>query len=169
MGLNISYNQNFDGIDTAEVGNVTREIFKRAAAQSSTPSNVTTNFDFSKFKKQDLGLDLYKTDAETAKQIAMTNAGLNVKLSANAVSSLAYLNNVASKASVKVVDAQNAPVVKEETVSEKKVLQFPKLNSLLKTVNTGRDKNGSNPFAQNLVARTAKKKAEQEDAIDLIA
>ncbi|MBP7211757.1 hypothetical protein KBA27_02885 [bacterium] len=171
MSLNVSYNQNFgSGIDSTALKDVTREIFNRAAAKTNnTQSTQTTSFDFTKFRRQDLGLDLYNTDAATAKQVSMLNAGMGVELSAKAVSSLAYLNSVASKASTQGI-AQNAPIAKEDAVQqEHKVLQFPKLNTLVKTFNTGHDKNGSNPFYSSSVTKPKKQAEEKDDAMDLIA
>ena len=174
--LNVAYNQNLgNGIDASALKDVTKQIFQRAAAKSSTTrtQSAATTFDFSKFKRADLGLDLYNgnVDSQTAKQVALTNSGLQVKLSQKAVSSLAYLNNVASKASTQNVNAQTVPAVKEETVQEKKVLQFPKFNTLIQTLNTGHDKNGSNPFYPGAIATKGKKKSveEKQEVMDLIA
>lgn len=163
MGLNIN-----DGIDKAAIQEVTREIFQRAAAKSSAPRTQSVNFDFSKFKKADLGLDLYNSDAQTAKQVALLNSGIEVQLSAKAVSSLTYLNNVASKASVLTIDATKVQEASEEAKNDKKVLQFPKFNSLVKTTNSDSDKKGSNPFYPGNIAK-GKKVAEEEEELSLIA
>src|SRR5574344_815962 len=110
-----------------------------------------------------MGLDLYKGDAQTSKQVALLNSGIEVQLSEKAVSSLAYLNGVASKVSLETKDLSKAPIVKEETATdERKVIQFPRLNTLLQTLNTGHDKNGSNPFYPGNIAKS-KKKVEEED------
>ena len=67
MGLNVTYNQNLgNGIDNTAVAEVTREIFQRAAAKSTSTRTQTTAFDFSKFKKPEMGLDLYNADGITS-------------------------------------------------------------------------------------------------------
>lgn len=159
MSLSVSYNQRVNnGIDTAALKEVTQQIFQRANTKTADLSNL----DLTKFRRQDLGLDLYsgKVDSTTARQIAMTNSGMQVALSQNAVTSLNFLNAQASKVlfqgkEVKAVPAQEVADVTTETI---------------KTADLGQDRRGSNPFYRGeLLSLTAHKKEEKEEALNLIA
>ena len=164
MGLNVSYNQTLNsGIDRAALKEVTQAIFNRANANSSTNS-VLTNADLNKFNRVDLGMDLYNgsVNAATASQVAMTNSGMQVTLSQNAVQSLSFLNAQASMAAV-----QNAGGKVASTGMETKTVALPKFGQLTETADLGKDKNGSNPFYRGELANV--KKEEKEEKINLFA
>lgn len=159
MSLSVSYNQKVNsGIDTAALKEVTQQIFQRANAKTADLSNL----DLTKFRRQDLGMDLYsgKVDSATARQVAMTNSGMQVNLSQNALTSLNFLNAQASKVlfqgkEIKAVPAQEVADVATETI---------------KTADLGQDKRGSNPFYRGeLLSLTAHKKEETEEGLNIVA
>lgn len=122
MSLNVSYNQNIkSGIDTAALKEVTQQIFQRAAAKTSDLSNLN----LTKFNRADLGMDLYsgKVDAATARQVAMTNSGMQVNLNDQTLTSLNFLNTQASKNLLANVDGKINPAVKEESNNAKKIFR----------------------------------------------
>jgi len=163
MGLNVSYNQIANGgIDTAALKEVTQKIFQRANAQSP----VLTNSDLSKFTRVDLGMDLYNgsVNAATAKQVAMTNSGMQVNLSQNALASLSFLNAQASMVAVQSA----AGKVTSGTVDAQKTVGLPKFGQLTETADLGKDKNGSNPFYRGELMNV-KKEEKEEVALNLVA
>lgn len=139
MSLSVSYNQLNSGIDTAALKEVTQQIFQRANAQS---SSALANVDLTKFNRVSLGTDLYsgKVDVSTARQIAITNSGMQVNLSDNALNSLKYLSSEASKSIFKSVDGKiNIPETKE--ISEKtNRTSFPAFGQLIETPDLDSDK-----------------------------
>lgn len=159
MSLSVSYNQKVNnGIDTAALREVTQQIFQRANAKTSDLSNL----DLTKFRRPDLGMDLYSgnVDSTTARQVAMTNSGLQVSLSQNALTSLNFLNAQASKVlfqgkEVKAVPAQEVADVPTETI---------------KTADLGQDRRGSNPFYKGeLLTLAGHKKEEKEEGLNIFA
>lgn len=163
MGLSVGYNQNLNnGIDAAAVKEVTQEIFSRASAKVGSNTAASTNFDFTKFQKPELGLDLYSGNVSTttAKQVAMANSGMQVNLSQDAIASLNYLNLQASKASLKNLDGKVTPSVEEMAVKEAETVQLPNFSQLVQTTELGSDKKGSNPFF------SSKTKSEKEGEND---
>lgn len=167
MSLSISYNQNLtNGIDTASLKEVTQQIFNRANAQST----ALDKFDLTKFNRPSLGTDLYngKVDTATARQIAMTNSGMEVNLSEKALNSLKYLSSEASKSIFKNVDGKiNIPTTQE--VAEKtKTFSVPSFGKLVETADLGSDKNGSNPFYKGELLKAAKKE-ETEEVLNIFA
>ncbi len=110
MSLSVSYNQNYtSGIDTASLKEVTQQIFQRANSKASDISSLDlSKVDYTKFNRPSLGVDLYsgRVDAATARQVAVTNLGMDVKLSSNALDSLKYLNSQASKSMFKALDGK---------------------------------------------------------------
>ena len=159
MSLSVSYNQKLNsGIDTAALREVTQQIFQRASAKTADLSNL----DLTKFKRPDLGMDLYsgKIDSTTARQVAMSNSGLQVSLSQNALTSLNFLNAQASKVlfqgkEVKATAALETVEVSKETI---------------KTADLGQDKRGSNPFYRGeLLTLAGHKKEEKEEGLNIFA
>jgi len=166
MSLNVSYSQNINkGIDTKVLKEVTQEIFKRAESKTVDLSTL----DLSKFKRADLGMDLYsgKVDSSVARQVAMNNSGMQVAFNENTITSLRFLNSEASKSIFKVVEGKISPAVNEETTMIKKVVELPKFSQLIKTVATGKDKNGSNPFYKGEFLKIKKK--EEAEVINIFA
>lgn len=167
MSLNVSYNQINSGIDAAALKDVTKQIFQRANAQT---SSVLAKADLTKFNRVSLGTDLYsgKVDTATARQIAMTNSGLQVNLSSEAQNSLKYLSSQASKSIFKTVEGKmSIPETREITEKQAtaKVFQFGKL---IETADLGSDKNGSNPFYRGELLNI-KKEEESEEALNIFA
>lgn len=168
MSLNVSYNQNINsGIDATTLREVTQQIFQRANAKSSALANV----DLTKFNRPTVGMDLYsgKVDASTARQVAMTNSGLQVNLSENALNSLRYLNSQASKSVFQNVDGKISVNVKEETVETKKGIQIPAFGRLTETADLEQHKKGSNPFYRGELLANAKKEEEKEESLNIFA
>lgn len=169
MSLSVSYNQNINsGLDTAAIKEVTQQIFQRAAAKTSS----TANLDLTKFNRVSQGTDLYKVDAATARQIAMTNLGMNVNLSDKALNSLKYLSSEASKSVFEAVDGKINPttVNTNETVQFKTTSAHPTFGRLTETADLGADKQGSNPFYKGELLNTKNdKKDEKDETLNIFA
>lgn len=167
MSLSVSYKQNINsGIDTAALKEVTQQIFQRAASKTADLSSL----DLTKFNRGNIGLDLYssKVDLTTARQVAMTNSGMQVNLSNNTLNSLKYLSSEASKSIFKVVEGKINPALKEEATEIKKSLELPAFGRLTETADLGSDKRGSNPFYKGELLAN-KKEEKQEEVINIFA
>lgn len=167
MSLNVSYNQINSGIDVAALKDVTRQIFQKANAQT---TSALANADLTKFNRVSLGTDLYsgKVDTATARQIAMTNSGLQVNLSSEAQNSLKYLSSEASKSIFRTVEGKiTLPETKEitEKQASAKIFSFGKL---VETTEMDSDKHGSNPFYKGELLNI-KKEEETEEALNIFA
>lgn len=162
MSLSVSYNQNIkSGIDSAALREVTQQIFQRATGKTAE----LTSLDLSKFDRPTIGTDLYssKVDVDTARQIAVANSGMNVKLSEKALESLKYLNSQASKNTLSAVDGKiTLPEVKEAN-KNKNVFSLPTFGQLVETADLGADKRGSNPFYRGELLATENKKEEKSE------
>lgn len=167
MSLNVSYNQINNGIDVAALKDVTKQIFQRANTQK---SSALENFDLTKFNRVTLGTDLYsgKVDASTARQIAITNAGIQVNLSEKALNSLKYLSSEASKSIFKTVDGKIAIPETQEIADKSKVVVLPTFGRLVETADFSSDKNGSNPFYRGELLNNSKNE-ESEETINIFA
>lgn len=168
MSLSVSYNQNLNrGVDTAALKEVTQQIFQRAAAKTSDISNL----DLTKFKRVDLGMDLYsgKVDAATARQVAITNSGVQVNLSQNAIASVNFLKSQAAQSIFKAVEGKMAPTVAEEAPKASRLTQLPGFSQLVKTAELGQDKNGSNPFYKGELLAVKKEEKTEEEALNIFA
>ncbi len=164
MSLNVSYNQNINsGIDTAALREVTKTIFQRAESKSVDLSSL----DLSKFKRADLGVDLYsgKVDAATARQVAMTNS-MQLSFNENALASLKFLNGEASKSIFKAVEGKMTPAVNAEATIGQKTVELPRFSQLIKT-DLSQDKNGSNPFYKGELLKV--KKEDKEESLNIFA
>lgn len=163
MSLSVAYNQNLSkGIDSTALKSVTQEIFKRAEAKTTVD---LTKADLSKFKRADLGMDLYagKVDSKTAKQVAMTNSGMQVTLNEQAASSLKFLNSqAAAKAVTKRVEGKMAPAINEAPQEVKKTFSLPNFTKLVKTSDLSQDKRGSNPFYKGELLKVQKTEETEE-------
>lgn len=167
MSLNVSYNQKLtSGLDVASLREVTQQIFQRANTQNS----VLANADLTKFNRVTLGTDLYsgKVDASTARQIAMTNSGMQVNLSDNALNSLKYLSGEASKSIFKAVEGKVTVAETKEITEKKNVVSLPSFGRLTETADLGSDKQGSNPFYKGELL-AASKKEEKEESLNIFA
>lgn len=167
MSLSVSYNQNFNsGIDTAAIKEVTQQIFQKASGQNA----VLANADLTKFNRVTLGTDLYsgKVNASDANKIAMAKVDMNVNLSQNALSSLKYLNNLASQSVFKSVEGKIALPESKEASEIKKTASLPNFGRLTETADLGSDKRGSNPFYKGELL-AASKKEEKEESLNVFA
>jgi hypothetical protein len=168
MSLSVSYNQNLtSGIDTASLKEVTQQIFQRANAQS---SSALEKFDLTKFNRPTLGTDLYngKVDTATARQIAMTNSGMQVNLSDKALNSLKYLSSEASKSIFQSVDGKIGVAETNDISAKTKTFEAPSFGKLTETADLGSDKRGSNPFYKGELLNTSKKE-ETEESLNIFA
>lgn len=86
------------GIDTGVLKQVSQEILKRANAKNAD-FNVNSAFKTASQARQELGLNLYNgsVDANTARQIALNNSGLQIQLNQNVLDSIKYLNTQAAQ------------------------------------------------------------------------
>lgn len=161
MSLSVSYKQNINsGIDTASLKEVTQQIFQRANSNS-----ALSNLDLTKFNRVTLGTDLYsgKVDASTARQIAMTNSGIQVNLSSDAQNSLKYLSSEASKSIFKSVDGKISIAETKEISERTKTVVLPSFGQLTETADLGSDKRGSNPFYKGELLSITDKKEKEEN------
>ncbi len=159
MSLNaVNFTQNYKtGIDTSILKEVSAEILKRAQAKA---MNVQTGA----FKSSDIGLDLYqgKIDTQTARQIALNNSGLQIKLNQEVMNSIQFLNTQAAQQVQKNVEGKIAFSV-YEGADVQKAAETPKFNSIV-SFGTTKDKKGSNPFYHGeLLANGHKKETKHED------
>lgn len=172
MSLSVSYNQNYaSGIDTASLKEVAQQIFQRANSKASDISSLDlSKVDYTKFNRPSLGVDLYsgRVDAATARQVAVTNLGMEVKLSNNALDSLKYLNSQASKSMFKALDGKISIAEPQEPLKVQKTFQLPKFTQLVKTSDLGKDKNGSNPFYKGELLKI-QKNDENEEVVNIFA
>lgn len=167
MSLGVSYNQNLTRVvDTASLKEVTQQIFQRANSKSTELSNL----DLTKFNRATLGTDLYngKVDAATARQIAMTNSGVQVNLSTNALNSLKYLSSEASKSIFKNVDGKINIAETKDITERKNVAALPSFGQLTETADLDSDKKGSNPFYRGELLNVGKKE-EKEETLNVFA
>jgi len=166
MSLSVSYNQNLtSGIDVASLKEVTQQIFNKSTVKSVDLSTL----DLTKFNRVTLGMDLYagKVDSATARQIAMSNSSMQVKLNQGALNSVQYLNNEACKSILKNVDGKITVAETKETIKSEGRFQLPSFSSLTKAFDLGKDKNGSNPFYKGELLNV--KKEEEKEEINILA
>lgn len=167
MSLSVSYKQNIgNGIDTASLKEVTQQIFQRANGQNS----ALANFDLTKFNRVNLGTDLYstRTDVATARQIAITNSGMDISLSEKAVNSLRYLSSEASKSIFKTIEGKVAIATTEEIAQKQSIPEKPVFGKLTETADLDSDKKGSNPFYKGELLGI-KKEEEIEEKVNIFA
>lgn len=166
MSLSVSYNQKLNsGIDTAALKEVTQQIFQRANSKAVDLSSL----DLTKFNRATLGMDLYsgKIDSSTARQVAMTNSGMQVNLSDNALNSLKYLSSEASKSIFNNVDGKIVIPAREEIASTKKNFSLPTFGQLTEAADLGADKRGSNPFYKGELLNVKKDDDKEENLSSL--
>lgn len=134
--MNVNLNTNFKtGIDTSILKEVSAEILKRAQAKTARAVQAPA---------REIGLDLYKVDTATARQIAINNSGFQVQLNQEVLNSIKFLNTQAAQKVQKNVEGKLAFSVYESTEIEK-AAEPPKFNSII-SFSTAKDKQGSNPF-----------------------
>ena len=145
MALNV-YNQTFNtGIDRSVLKEVSQEIMKRAAAKSGSYTASTSSFN-NVFRPQDIGIDLYsgRVDAQTQRQIALNNSGLNIQLNNEVLNSIKYLNTQAAQNIQKNVEGKITIALNESQAQAPRSEAGAKFNSII-SLAAGKDKHGSNP------------------------
>ncbi len=174
MSLNIAnyaarINPSF--IDNGAVKDITNQILNAEAKKTVDLDSLN----LSKFKRADLGVDLYssRTDAQKATQIALRNAGLDVNLNQNLIANVQYLNTQAAVSThqnvAKQVEGKIAlPTVEGAQQSLKEVFALPAAAQVIESQNTNKDKKGSNPFSYHQPAAN-KQDAESVDALNIFA
>lgn len=147
-------------IDRATLQQVSQSILKRAS-QKNAQYNVDNARNF--FQQRDLGVDLYsgKVDSATAKQIALTNSGLQVQLNQNTLKSIQYLNSMAAQNVQKNVEGKMTVAVNEIIVKEQST-PVTAFNGIV-SQETSKDKNGSNPFYHGELLMGGSKKEDNSD------
>ena len=172
MSIDVNKVNNF-GIDKATAAQVTQEILARANAKTVDKTVDLSQADLSKFRRPELGTDLYSRNVciDAQRQIAISNAGLNVNLQ-GALAATQYLNNQAAAAHYgnlhKNVDGKvHIHTNNIEGTVEREVAQLPKTLELSKSMNLSKDKHGSgnNPF----YSRSAKEQSIEDEVQYLVA
>ena len=141
---------NFDirSIDTANVNEVANRIFVNAQNKQIDMSNI----DLSKFKRVDLGLEVYtrQISAEKATQIAVRQSGLDISLTQNFAANVKYLNTQAALSSSNDMSKNlmtgkvHTQVNTTETDNTREVFALPKSGNIFNIASLDKDKNGSN-------------------------
>ena len=172
MSLNITNftsRINTQAIDVQAVKDITSQILDKQPAQSVELDSLN----LSKFKRVDLGLDLYskRTNAETAAQVAIRNSGIDVKLNQNFIANVQYLNTQAAQ-SVHKVNKQVegkivVPVTEDNQANLREVFALPKSAQIFESQNLNKDKRGSNPFSYQQPA--AKKERNESEPLSIFA
>ena len=141
---------NFDisKIDTKNVSEITNQIFVNARSKSID----TQNLDLTKFKKIDLGLEVYtrQISGEKAMQIAVRQSGLDISLTQNFAANVKYLNTQAALNANKDVSKNimtgkiHTQVNTTEADNTREVYALPKSSNIFNIASLDKDKNGSN-------------------------
>lgn len=159
MSFDVSAKLN--GIDRNVLKEVSQEILKRANGKSSD-FNLNSSFKTAAQAKQELGLNLYNgsVDANTARQIALNNSGLQIQLNQNVLDSIKYLNSQAAQRNSNNLDGRLTADINE--ISTKVVSpENPTLTQGILSFATDKDKSGSQtPYRGELLA--SDKKNEQK-------
>ncbi len=135
MALNVSYvQQYYQGIDSLTLKATARDILANAQAKSNSVAQ----------KSVDVNLYNGEIDALTARQVAMSGAGLQVTLNNNLETAIKFLKTKAAETSVK----NSADVV---SIAEAK-----------------KDKQGSNPFYNGDVMNFNKNEEDKKEASDYL-
>jgi len=159
MNVNAQYKL---GIDRNTLQQVSQEILKRAAEKNSqynTNSSTVANV----FRPADIGLDLYRgnVDTNTARQIAMSNSGLQIQLNQNVLQAVNYLNSQAAQNVQKNVDGKITAAVSEGVGHIQDTKTAHKFNGII-SLAAGKDKNGSAPSYNGEFLFIKKQKDETE-------
>lgn len=99
-----SYGAN-QGIDVQAVKKIAQQIFANAQAESTLDLQ---NLNLSQFSRtQAFGLDLYRTNPDTAIQASLRNTDVDLKLSENFAANVQYLNSQAAQKNAENVTEYN--------------------------------------------------------------
>ena len=159
MGIDLTSKVNsFDTrlIDTQSVNEISNKIFVNAQSKSVDVSNL----DFSKFKRVDLGLEVYtrQISAEKAMQIAVRQSGLDINLTQNFASNVKYLNtqaalNLNKDLSKNLMTGKvHTQINTTEVDNTREVVALPKSSNIFDIASLNKDKSGSDGtsyFKQN--------------------
>ena len=161
MNVNAQYKL---GIDTTTLQQVSQEILKRAEAKNSQ-YNVNTTTVNNVFKPADIGIDLYKGNVDTkiARQIALNNSGLQIRLNQEVLNSIQYLNTKAAQNVQKNVEGKITIALNEGVGNVEKKEKAPENNSIV-SLAAGKDKNGSAPSYRGEFLFIKKQKEQEENA-----
>ncbi len=171
MSLGITLNTNRNYIDTSAVGEIAKQIFTKAETKT---ADIETSFDLSKFRRPEVGIDLYsqRTNADTARFVAVRNAGLDINLNQNFIANVQYLNTMAAiganKVQKNVEGKVIAPIAEGEKVEVKNIFNLPETVEIATSQNLDKDKRGSNPFSFNSM-NANKGKEKQEEIANIFA
>lgn len=163
--MNVIATQNFrTGIDASLLKEVSAEILKRAHAQNANSGAVAN----SSFRVVDLGIDLYsgQVNAQTARQIAMNNSGLQLQLNQNVLNSINFLNSQAAQQTQKNVEGKLAFAVYEST-DVQQTAETPKFNSII-SFKTDKDKQDSNPFYHGELLANNNQDEEKQSELNIL-
>ena len=176
MSLGITLNTNRNYIDTSAVNEIAKQIFTNADTKA---ASIDTNVvDLSKFRRPEVGIDLYsqRTNIDTAKFVAVRNAGLDINLNQNFIANVQYLNTMAAMGTEKVqknVEGKLiAPVPEGEKSEIRNVFNLPGTIELTNSKNLDKDKRGSNPFsfsAMNTNKGNEQREQREEKVINIFA
>ena len=150
MGIDLTSKvNNFDirSIDTQNVNEVANRIYVNAQNKSIDMSN----FDLSKFKRVDLGLEVYtrQISAEKATQIAVRQSGLDINLTQNFAANIKYLNtqaaiNINKDMSKSVMTGKiHTHINQVDTDNSREVVALPKSSNIFDIASLDKDKEGS--------------------------
>ncbi len=167
LGINNAI-YSFQGIDTKNVGNISAQILNEA--QKATKEVKVEGFDYSKFNRANLGVDLYssRTNPELQKQIALTQAGLYLQsINVAKLNSQAALNLYSANTVQKQVELTQS--VQSNELVAPKALEKPESNVQLFNISdkNSNSSNGFNPF--ETTENNASKEKSGEKEISLFA
>ena len=134
-------------IDTQNVSQVANQIFVNARSKSID----TANLDLSKFKRVDLGLEVYtrQISGERALQIAVRKSGMDINLAQNFAANIKYLNTQAAMSLNKDVSKNimtgkiHTQVNSTDVDTTREVFELPKSGNIFNISSLNKDKTGS--------------------------
>ena len=165
MSFNVSAKLN--GIDKSVLKQVSQEILKRANGNNAN-FDVNASFKTAAQAKQELGLNLYNgsVDANTAKQIALNNSGLQIQLNQNVLNSIKYLNTQAAQRNANDLQGRLTIDV-NETPTKVVSPENPSLAQGILSFATDKDKNGTHtPYRGDLLMTEKKDETKVENIFE---
>ena len=172
MSLNLNYTSLYkNGIDTSMLQEVSKEILNRAAVKNSHYSQGLNSTQSQTLNAHELGIDLYQGKLETnvQRQIAVNNS-FQFQFNNETLKSIQFLNSQAAVANR--VDGKYMPTINAAETETQKVTDGNKSQYMsIFTLETSKDKNGSNPFyhGELLTGKQEEPKKETESVISIFA
>ena len=172
MSFGVTLNTNRSYIDKTSIGEVAKYIFQNAENKS---ANIENTVDLSKFRRPEVGIDLYsqRTNIDTARQIAIRNAGLDINLNENFIANVQYLNAQAAQNATKVQKTVEgklaAPIAEGEKSEIKNIFNLPQTMDITNSKNLEKDKRGSNPFSFVYTNKNKGKEKQEEKSVNFVA